>query len=54
VPDAPFSLFTEYFMKKFILSLLTIIALSGATLVAYTNLAAALPQDPVDEAGDGG
>jgi hypothetical protein len=46
VPEAPFPLFAESIMKKFLLALLTVIALSGAVLVAYPNSAAAFPPDP--------
>jgi hypothetical protein len=35
-------------VKRFLLSLVTIIALSGAILVAHSNPAAALPPDPCD------
>jgi hypothetical protein len=47
-----FPLFTEGFMKKFMLTLLAIIALSGATVVAYTNSASAYPPGPVHGHGD--
>lgn len=35
-------------MKKFLVALLTVIALSGAILVVHTNSAAAEPPDPCD------
>jgi hypothetical protein len=49
LPDALFSLFAEFVMKKFLFALVTVIALSGAVgavLVAYPDSAAAWP-DPV-------
>jgi hypothetical protein len=47
VLDALFPLFAEYVMKKFLVALLTIIALSEAVLAAVTNLAAATPSIPI-------
>jgi hypothetical protein len=37
----------EGFMKKFVIALLAIIALSGATVVAYTTSASAFPPGPI-------
>lgn len=42
------SFFAEVVMKKFLVALLTLIALSGAVLVAHPNSAAAHPPDPCD------
>ncbi|HEY8031276.1 MAG TPA: hypothetical protein VIF02_02570 [Methylocella sp.] len=44
---APFPLFAECVMKKILVALLSVFALSEAVLVAATNLAAAVPSIPI-------
>ena len=55
-PGTPCSPFAEVVMKKLLLSLLTIIALSGAVLMTHPNSAVASPINPgtpVDQGDQG-
>jgi len=48
IPVVLFPLLTEGIMKKFLLCLLAIMALSGAVVVAHPGSAAAFPTNPCD------